>query len=191
VEPGRQVEWAKSVGPGGWWSWPAVVLVAGFIPAGTWSGVSLFGLRPITVCAALSLLMLVALWWDDLTPRIAWNPAGFAARGPWGTYRGPWVEAASVFLVALGKGRYGYRIVVNTPSGRYSVHPQWAGWLARLSWRHATKAQRALHEIRVTRDASALTAVDGEPPRLLSPRIQLGIVVAVWVAGLALAVPFA
>jgi hypothetical protein len=184
--------WVKYISPGGWWSWPVVVLVASFVPLGTWSRVTFFGLRPITLCAAASLLVLVVLWWDDLAPRIAWNAAGFAARGPWGRYEGRWAEATSVFLVALGKGRYGYRIVINTPSGRFAVSPNWFGWLARLSWRHATKAQRALHEIRVTRDAAPSTVIGDEPPpRLLSPRVQLAFVVVVWALALAVAVPFA
>jgi hypothetical protein len=105
----------RSVGPGGWWSWPVAVFVAALAPLAALSGLSLLGLRPLTVWGALCLLLLIVIWWDELSPRIAWNAGGFVARGPHGMHRGSWTDARSVFVLGLGGGRRGYREPTSEP----------------------------------------------------------------------------
>jgi hypothetical protein len=176
---------SRSIGPGGWWSWPAAVLVAGLAPFAARSGLSIPGLQPLTVWGSVCLLLLVVMWWDDLAPRIAWNDGGFAVRGPQGVHRGTWADARSVFLVGLGGGRHGFRLVIVTPSGRYEVVPDRFWWLAPLAGRH-TKGRRTVDDIRAVRAAAGPDV--GEPPRLMQPLAQLVVVFLLWVAGLTVGV---
>lgn len=200
----------RSVGPGGWWSWPAAVVVAGLAPLAGLSELGVLGLEPLTVWGSLCLLLLIAMWWDELSPRVAWNAAGFVARGPHGVHRGSWSDALSVYLLGLGGRRRNfraadvppnwdreattvlgitnepqpsrYRLVIVTPSGRFELVPSRFWWMEPISGRH-TKTHQALEEIRAARDA--LDAHGGVPPRLMPPLAQLMLVVLLWLAGLA------
>jgi hypothetical protein len=186
--------------------------VAGLSPLAARSGVTVPGLAPLTVWGSACLLLLVVIWWDELSPRVAWNAAGFVARGPSGLHRGPWPDAHSVFLLGLGGRRRGfraaevppswdreattvlgvampqpsrYRLVIVTPSGRFELVASRFWWMEPISGRH-TKTHRALEEIRAARDA--LGAHGGEPPRLMPPLAQLTLVFLLWLAGLAVGV---
>jgi hypothetical protein len=172
----------RSVGPGGWWSWPAVAFVAALAPFAARSDLTVPGLPPLTVWGSACLLLMVAMWWDDLAPRAVWNSGGFVVRGPHGLHRGAWPDARSVFLVALGGGRHGYRLVLVTPTGRYELVPDRFWRLARASDRHVANIRRAIEDIRSTRDAAG--TVVGVPPRLMPPLAQLMIVFFLWAAGL-------
>jgi len=173
------------MGPGGWWSWPVAVLVAGLAPFASRSGLTIPGLQPLTVWGAACLLLLIVIWWEELSPRIAWNAGGFAARGPHGIHRGRWVDARSVFLLGLGGGKHGYRLVIVTPSGRFEFAPTRFWWLEPISGRH-TKAHRALEEIRRSREAAA--GIYGTPPNLMPPLAQLTLLFLLWLAGLGVGV---
>jgi hypothetical protein len=182
-----------SVGPGGWWSWPLAVGLTALIPASVWSGWTLFGPASLTVAGAACLLLLVALWWDDLAPRISWNEDGFVARGARGMHRGTWSDARSVFVAA------GHRLVVVTPSGRFDVRPDRFGW-------RGQRARVALEAMRAARATSPATPLDplestidlggreappgprlDSLPRLASPLVQFGLVLALWATGMGLA----
>ena len=183
--------------------------MAGLAPFAAQSGLTVPGLAPLTVWGSLCLLLLVVIWWDELSPRIVWTAGGFAARGPTGMHRGSWADAHSVFLLGLGGRRRGfrapeappnwdreattvlgisepqpsrYRLVIVTPSGRFELVPSRFWWMEPISGRH-TKSHQALEEIRAARDA--LGAHAGEPPRLMPPLAQLTVVVLLWLAGLA------
>jgi hypothetical protein len=184
-------------------------VVAGLVPLAGLSELGVFGLEPLTVWGSLCLLLLIALWWDELSPRVAWNAAGFVARGPRGLHRGTWSDALSVYLLGLGGRRRSfrasdvppnwdreattvlgiaepqpsrYRLVIVTPSGRFELVPSRFWWMEPISGRH-TKTHQALEEIRAARDA--LDAHGGVPPRLMPPLAQLILVVLLWLAGLA------
>lgn len=162
------------MGPGGWWSWPLVAAVAGVIPLATWAGWSPFGANPITLAGTVSLALMLALWWDNLAPRIAWNTGGFAARSVSGMHRGAWSDARSVFLVTVG--RRGHRIVIVTPSGRYDVVPD------RLPWppRDPARTLLTLEDLRATRKWPD----DTDPPRLQPPMTQFVLLLGLWAAGM-------
>jgi hypothetical protein len=186
--------------------------VAGLSPLAARSGVTVPGLAPLTVWGSACLLLLVVIWWDELSPRIAWNAGGFVARGPSGLHRGPWPDAHSVFLLGLGGRRRGfraaeappnwdreattvlgvampqpsrYRLVIVTPSGRFELVASRFWWMEPISGRH-TKTHKALEEIRAARDA--LGAHVGEPPRLMPPLAQLTLVFLLWLAGMGVGV---
>jgi hypothetical protein len=185
----------RSVGPGGWWSWPAAVVVAALVPLAALSGLSVFGLRPLTVWGALCLLLLILMWWDDLSPRIAWNAGGFVARGPHGMHRGSWTDARSVFLLGLGGGRRfqpaageaakpgRYKLVLVTPVGRFELVPARFWWAERGG---RMRAHQALEEIRTARAAAGPYV--GVPPRLMPPLGQLVVLFLLWLTGLAVGV---
>jgi hypothetical protein len=146
------------------------MLVAALAPFAGRSKLTVFGLQPLTLWGSACLLLLVVLWWDDMSPRIAWNDAGFVARGPNGIHRGTWADARSVFLLGLAGGKNGYRLVIVTPSGRFELLADRFWWMAPISGRH-TKSHRALEEIRSAR--AAAEAHDGVPPRHMPPLAQL------------------
>jgi hypothetical protein len=156
--------------------------VAALVPFAALSGLTLLGLDPLTIWGGLCLLLLIVIWWDELSPRIAWNANGFVARGPNGMHRGSWSDARSVFLLGLGGGRRGYRLVIVTPSGRFELLPARFWWMEPISGRH-TKTHQALEEIRAARDAAG--SFVGVPPRLMPPLAQLTVVFLLWLAGLA------
>jgi hypothetical protein len=134
------------------------------------------------------LSMVLALWYHDLAPRLAWNAYGVAVRSGWRVATARWADVGSVWMAR--SAATGDQVIVQVGNQSFGVGLDRLWWLARLSPRYAARNRRLLELMQFVRGQADPVSSDGQPPSLhrFAP---LGAALACWSAGLVVALMIA
>jgi hypothetical protein len=175
---------AAVIGPSLTLGWLAVLLCSALTavtPIVEWS---VLGLPPVAATPVVMLGMVLALWYHDLAPRLAWNAYGVAVRTGWRVATARWADVCSVWMAR--SAATGDRVIVQVGDHRFDVGLDRLWWLARLSPAYAARNRHLLDRMQFVRGQADPVSSDGQPPSL--PRFApLAAAVACWSAGLVVA----
>lgn len=155
---------ASVIGPSRTLGWLAVVLcgvLTAVTPIVEWS---VLGLPPIVATPVVTLIMVLAMWYGDLAPRLAWNAYGVTVRFGWRVATARRADVGSVWMA--WSTITGDRIVPQMGDQRFEGGLDRLRWLARLSSRYATRNRRLRDRMQLVQGQADGVSSDRQPPSL-------------------------